>query len=427
MTNLLTLLLGAGWVVAVGLAVALYRSKIQGFQARAQNDILTQEHQKRMDEQKKFFNETQGQMEKIFQGLATQTLENHSESFLKLASERLDKKNVESQGTLHQKVMEFQALLTPVKDTLGKIQIDLNKVEKERNEQFGRITEQLQMVTLSSEKLKEETTQLTKALRRPEVRGSWGEIQLRRVVELAGMNQYCDFEEQVVVRTEDGSLNSKMLRPDLIVRMPNQRVVVVDAKAVLDAFLDAIEATVPAEKQKALERHARNLRTRVQDLSRKSYWEQFEHSPEFAVLFIPNEALLGAAVEMDKNLIEDALKDKIIIATPTTLVALLKAIAFGWQQNQLTENAQKMIEMVTDFYDRLNPWLKHLGKVGDSLESAVKSYNDSVSSLDSRVLPSVKRIQELGFKDKAELPPISGVDLSLRKPKSAKPDNELIE
>lgn len=423
----MTYLLALGWVVAVGLAVALYRSKIQAFQAKAQNDVLTQEHQKRMDEQKRFFSETQSQMEKIFKGLATQTLETHSESFLKLASERLDKKNVEAEGTLNQKVMEFQGLLSPVRETLTKIQSDLNKVEKERSEQFGRITEQLFQVTQTSEKLKDETTQLTKALRRPEVRGSWGEIQLRRVVELAGMNQYCDFEEQVVVHTEDENQNSRMQKPDLIVRLPNNRTVIVDAKAVLDAFLDAVEAQTPELKQKALERHAKNLRSRVQDLSRKSYWEQFDQSPEFAVLFIPNEALLSAAVEIDKAVIEDALKDKIIIATPTTLVALLKAIAFGWQQNQLAENAHKMIEMVSDFYERLTPWLKHLSKLGDTLGGAVKSYNESVSSLDLRVLPSVKRIHELGFKDKSALPEVSELESAPKSMLKNSPLNEITE
>jgi DNA recombination protein RmuC len=354
-------------------------------------------------------------------------LESHSENFLKLASERLDKKNIEAQSTFQQKVVEFQALLSPVKDTLSKIQTDLSKVEKERIEQFSRITEQLFQVTQTSEKLKDETSQLAKALRRPEVRGSWGEIQLRRVVELAGMNAYSDFEEQVSVHAQDEQQNLRLQKPDLVVKLPNQRTVIVDAKAVLDAFLDAVEAATPELKQKALERHAKNLRSRVTDLSRKSYWEQFDHSPEFAVLFIPNEALLSAAVEIDKTIIEDALKEKIIIATPTTLVALLKAIAFGWQQNQLAEGAQQMIDKVSEFYERLTPWLKHLGKLGDALNAAVKSYNESVSSLDSRVLPAAKKIHELGFKDKPVLLETPEIETNAKKSLKNSPTGGLTE
>lgn len=401
-----------GWAACVGLVVYLLKVKSELARERAEKELRVQETERRLAEQKAFFQETQNQMEKIFKGLASETLESQSKNFLNLAAERLDKKTTEASGTLNEKVLEFQKLLNPMKDTLSKLQTDLSNVEKERNEQFGKIAQQLTQVTLTSEKLKEEASSLSKALRRPEVRGSWGEIQLKRVVELAGMNAFCDFEEQVSVR--DGEKN--LLKPDLIVRLPNNRLVVVDSKAVLDAFLDAVDAPNPEDKKKALERHARNLRTRVQDLSKKSYWEQFDQSAEFAVLFIPNEALLSAAVEIDKSIIEDALKEKIIIATPTTLVALLKAIAYGWSQNQITENAQSMINQAKEFYERLTPWLKHLARVGTSLESATKSYNEAMGSLDSRVLPSVRKLKELGFQDREELPKLEAVNLSLKQP-----------
>lgn len=397
-----------GWAVSLALGVYLFKVKSDLAKEKAEKDLRAQEIEKRLAEQKTFFQDTQNQMEKIFKGLASETLESQSKNFLNLAAERLDKKTTEASGTLNEKVLEFQKLLNPMKDTLSKLQTDLSTVEKERNEQFGKIAQQLSQVTITSEKLKEEASSLSKALRRPEVRGSWGEIQLKRVVELAGMNAFCDFDEQVSVRDDEKNL----LKPDLIVRLPNNRVVVVDSKAVLDAFMDAVDAPTPEDKKKALERHAKNLRTRVQDLSKKSYWEQFDHSAEFAVLFIPNEALLSAAVEIDKSIIEDALKEKIIIATPTTLVALLKAIAYGWSQNQITENAQNMINQAKEFYDRLTPWLKHLSKVGSNLEGAVKSYNDSMSSLETRVLPSVRKLKELGFQDKEELLGINSVDLS---------------
>lgn len=401
-----------GWAAAIGLTVYLFKIKSELARERAEKELKAQETERRLAEQKAFFQDTQNQMEKIFKGLASETLESQSKNFLNLAAERLDKKTTEASGTLNEKVLEFQKLLNPMKDTLAKLQTDLSTVEKERNEQFGKIAQQLTQVTLTSEKLKEEASSLSKALRRPEVRGSWGEIQLKRVVELAGMNAFCDFDEQVSVR--DGEKN--LLKPDLIVRLPNNRLVVVDSKAVLDAFLDAVDAQNPEDKKRALERHAKNLRTRVQDLSKKSYWEQFEHSAEFAVLFIPNEALLSAAVEIDKSIIEDALKEKIVIATPTTLVALLKAIAYGWSQSQITENAQSMINQAKEFYDRLSPWLKHLSKVGTSLESATKSYNEAMGSLDSRVLPSVRKLKELGFQDREELIKLESVTTTLKQP-----------
>ncbi len=405
--GLMIVFLILGWALAIILGLYLIKVKL----SLAQEQARLSESQKSIEEQKKFFTETQNQMEKIFKGLAGETMSLQSEAFLKLAQERLDKKTVEASGIFGDKVSEFQKLLLPMKETLQRLQGDISQTEKLRNEQFGRIAEQLSQVTLVSEKLKKEASTLSQALRRPEVRGSWGEIQLKRVVELAGMSAYCDFEEQVSVR--DGDKN--LLKPDLIVRLPNNRVVVVDSKAVLDAFLDAVETDDAEKKKEALERHAKNLRSRVSNLSLKSYWEQFENSPEFAVLFIPNEALLSAAVEIDRSIIEDALSEKIIIATPTTLVALLKAIAYGWQQNQLTENAQKMVDLTKDFYDRLTPWLRHLSKIGDALEGATKAYNDSIGSLDTKVLPSVRRLKEMGFQDKEDLPILEEVDLTLRK------------
>lgn len=401
-----------GWIACVGLLFHLFKVKAELAKEKAEKELRAQEMERRLSEQKAFFQETQNQMEKIFKGLASETLESQSKNFLNLAAERLDKKTTEASGTLNEKVLEFQKLLAPMKETLAKLQSDLSSVEKERNEQFGKIAQQLTQVTLTSERLKEEASSLSKALRRPEVRGSWGEIQLKRVVELAGMNAFCDFEEQVSVRDDEKNL----LKPDLIVRLPNNRMVVVDSKAVLDAFLDAVEAPSPEEKKKALERHAKNLRSRVQDLSKKSYWGQFEQSAEFAVLFIPNEALLSAAVEIDKSIIEDALKEKIIIATPTTLVALLKAIAYGWSQNQITENAQNMINQAKEFYERLTPWLKHLARVGANLESATKSYNEAIGSLDSRVLPSARKLKELGFQDREDLPKLDTVNMALKQP-----------
>lgn len=365
--------------------------------------------EKRILEQKQTFEAARNEVEKSFQALASEALAKNTNSFLQLASERLDKKTVEASSAFEQKVQKFQLLVDPIQQTLKKMEQDISSVEKERKEQFGRISEQLTQVTTSSENLRKEASLLSNALRRPEVRGSWGEIQLKRVVELAGMSAYCDFEEQVSTNTTDGKL-----RPDMIVRLPNERVIVVDAKAVLDAFLDAVEAATPEKKKDALDRHARNIRSRVKDLAKKSYWEQFEHAPEFAVLFIPNEAILAAAVEVDRNILEDALSDKIIITTPTNLVALLKAVAYGWQQEQITQNAQKILNTAKEFYERLTPWLKHFSDIGKNLESSVKSYNNAMGSLESRVLPSARKMKELGISTSEEIKEMGALETTPR-------------
>ncbi len=414
MTLIFATVFGAiGWLAFLGMA--FYSFKKQKEMYRSQQEqvrIETQLHesQKRLDEQKLTFEESQKKMEQSFKVLASEALSLSSESFLKLASERLDKKTTEASGVFEQKVQNFQKLIEPIKQSMTKVENDLTRVEKERLAQFSRISEQLLAVSISSESLRKEASSLTSALRRPEVRGSWGEIQLRRVVELAGMSSYCDFEEQVTTQGEDG-----LQKPDMIVRLPNNRVIIVDSKAVLDAFLDAVQAETSDKKADALIRHAKNIRSRVNALSKKSYWEQFPNTPDFAVLFIPNEALLGAAVEVDRDLIEDALAEKIVIATPTTLVALLKAVAYGWQQNQLAENAQKVIGSAKELYERLGKWTEHISAIGDKLESATKSYNMAIGSFESRVMPSVRRINELGIGETEQMPEISTIDLVTRK------------
>lgn len=333
----------------------------------------------------------QANMEKTFKALASETLNYQSESFLKLATERLDKKTVEAGGILEQKTAMFHKLVEPIEKTLSQVQREMSEFEKKRGEQFGKISEQLLTVARSSEGLQKEAQSLSTALRRPEVRGSWGELQLRRVVELAGMSAHCDFEEQVTVRSEQ-----RLQRPDLIIKLPNQRILAVDSKAVLNAYLDSIEADDLEKKKSLLEKHAANIRTHVKQLSLKSYWDQFESTPDFVILFIPNEAFLEAAVQIDRSLMENAWQDKIIIATPTTLIALLKAVAYGWQQNEIAKNAQKVIDGAKDLYERLVPWLTHLQKVGDKLNDSVQSYNSAIGSLDTRVLPAARKLKSLG-------------------------------
>lgn len=398
MTTLVAL---SGWLAFAVLGVFTFRRLIRA----AKSDAELQEAQKRLTEQEARHRESQAQLEQSFKALAAEALTQSSESFLKLASERLDKKTIEGRAAFDEKVTQFNKLIEPIREALSKVETDLNRVEKDRLAQFSKLSEQLFQVSQSSESLRKEASSLTSALRRPEVRGSWGEIQLRRVVELAGMSSYCDFEEQVTATKEDS-----LQKPDMIVRLPNERVIIVDSKAVLDAFLDATQAEDSEKKKDALARHARNIRSRVASLAKKSYWEQFEHAPDFCVLFIPNEALLASAVEVDRDLIEDALADRIVIATPTTLVALLKAVAYGWQQNQLTENAQQVIQSAKEFYERISTWSEHMSQVGSKLESAVKSYNSAVGSLESRVLPSARKMNELGLFSQSSVPTLEPID-----------------
>ncbi len=354
-------------------------------------------------------------LEKNFQGMASQVFQSNSDYFLKLAKEVFESNSQRASQVFEKKSENFENLVQPIHEQLERLQKDLLNVEKSRIEQFGKIQQELQSVTEASLRLREETSSLTSALRKPEVRGSWGELQLRRVVELAGMSKHCDFQEQVSVRSDQS-----LQKPDLIIYLPNQREIIVDAKAVLDAFLDASEAKTEAERKVALERHAKNLRSRVRELAKKSYWDQFSNSPDFVVLFVPNEALLQAAVEVDRKLLEDALEEKIILATPTTLIALLKAVAYGWQQEQVAENSKQILRSAKEFYDRLQPWLKKLSDVGLKLDAATKSYNESIGSLQSRVLPSVKRIQEMGVSE-SELSEMAQVE---RKTREMSPNND---
>ena len=322
-------------------------------------------------------------LEETFKALASDTLKSQTDSFLQIATERLDKK------------------VDPIEKTLLRVQNELGDFERRRGEQFGQLTENLRHMMTMSEQVQKEARILSTALRRPEVRGSWGEIQLRRVAELAGMAAHCDFEEQTTVGTDN------RYRPDMVVHLPNGRVVVVDSKAVMSAYIEAQETPESDRRRELTKRHAQNLRSRVDELTRKAYWEQVtdqtSRSIDLVVLFVPNEAFLQAAVEADPSLIEDALSSKVMICTATTLVALLKAIAFGWQENQLTENAQAVIKAAKELYDRVFPWVDHLERLGRGLRQSIKSYDDAVGSLNSRVLPAVRRLKELGLKESKDL------------------------
>jgi DNA recombination protein RmuC len=346
-----------------------------------------------------------------FDQVADQSLRSNSELFLKLAREHLGQHQQHSTAALTQREQAIEAMLLPIRDALGKTEQQIQRIEKDRAESFGSLRAALENVTLGQQALQRETRTLVNALRRPEVRGQWGELTLRRLVELAGMIEHCDFSEQVSVRTEEG-----LLRPDMIVHMPDGRDLVVDVKTPLDAYLEAIEAVTDEQRATALARHAQGLRERVRHLASKNYWSQFEKSPDFVILFIPGDQFLSAALAELPTLLEDAIRQNVIIATPTSCVALLKAVAYGWRQTALANNAATIRTLGEDLYKRLVTFTSHLGRLGRSLGSSVEAFNSAVGSFERQVLPGARKFTELGVRSERPIEPSEPIEKLVRAP-----------
>ena len=344
------------------------------------------------------FEAARAQLTGEFSDLANKSLQSNSENFLRLAEQNLEAQQHKAKRDLGEREKAIEGLVKPIKEALQASHKQISELEKSRSEAYGGIKSQLESMQLGQQSLAKETQNLVNALRRPEVRGRWGEITLRRLVELAGMVEHCDFQEQVHSATDN-----QIIRPDMIVRMPNQRELVVDVKTPLDAYLEAVEAKDDTQRQLGLQRHARNVREHIKTLSSKAYWAQFTNSPEFVILFIPGDQFLSAALNEDPELIESALAQQIILATPTSLVALLKAVAYGWRQLALADNAQEIRVLAEDLYGRLATFVAHMNKVGRQLGSSVESYNRAVGSLERKVLPGARKFVELGIHTKKEL------------------------
>jgi len=326
-----------------------------------------------------------------FAEISGRALKENREQFLELADARIKVSQEAAQGDLTQRHDAIARLLQPLNETLGRYESGLRQLELDRRGAYDGLNERLRILGLSHERLERETGNLVTALRSPQTRGRWGEMQLRRVVEMAGMLKHCDFEEQVSVDTPDGRL-----RPDVVVHVPGGADVVIDAKVPLEAFLRSSDATDEDEREACLVAHARQLRTHVDQLAKKEYWAQFDPSPDLVVAFIPGDPLLSAAFEHDPHLQEHAIANKVLLCTPTTLIALLQAIAHGWQQDQLADSARHVQQLGAEMYERLRVVGSHLGKLHRGLTTTVEAYNDTVASLESRVLVTARKFPELG-------------------------------
>lgn len=362
------------------------------------------------EERQAAFADARDQLAERFSALSGEALRKNNEQFLQLARERLQQQQAQATADLSQREKAVEALVKPIGEALKRTEEQIRLVERDRQKAYGNLDRHLTSMAQNQAALQSETRNLVKALRRPEVRGRWGEMTLRRLAELAGMVEHCDFEEQTSLRSE-GNLQ----RPDMIVRMPNGRQVVIDAKTPLDAYLEAVEAPDDASRDLALDRHARKVRERVRELAGKAYWQQFANSPDFVVLFIPGEQFLAAAQDRDRRLMEDALADRVVIATPTTLVALLRAVAFGWQQDLVAESAEKIRELGETLYNRVVTFTGHLDKLGRGLNSSVDHFNKAVGSLERQVIPGARKFTELGLRPKKELNSVDPVERSARR------------
>ena len=346
-----------------------------------------------------------------FEVLANHALRSSQEDFLRLARESLGQFQVHAQSDLTQRQKAIDNMLQPIRMALEKTEQQVRQMEQERQTAYGSLTQYLEGMAQAQQALQGETRNLVQALRRPEVRGRWGELTLRRLVELAGMVEHCDFYEQEQTATADGAL-----RPDMIIRLPDARQIVVDVKTPLDAYLSAVEAPDDNARREALARHARNVRQRVRELSGKQYWAQYKESLDFVILFIPGDQFLTAALDDDHALLEDALRGRVILATPTSLVALLRAVAFSWRQMSIIRHADAIRDLGEEFYKRLATFTEHLGKLGKNLGASVESYNRAVGSLERQVLIGARRLAEMGISTPKELAELEPVEQTTREP-----------
>lgn len=375
-----------------------------------------EEEKKAAQEKLEELNRAREKLAETFKALASDALKNNTESFLRLANTNLEKFQDGAKNDLEKRQKSISELVQPLKNSLEEIE----KAEKERNAAYTSLTEQIKSVNIAHVTLQNETSKLVNALRSsPGISGQWGQIQLRRVVEIAGMVSYCDFIEQA-----QSNANAIRIRPDMVVKLPNQRNIIVDSKAPTQVYFAALEVQDDVAKSKKLKDYAKQVRAHIGNLGAKSYWEQFQPTPEFVVLFLPGEMLFSAALQQDPDLIEYGTERNVIIATPTTLISLLKAVAYGWRQEQITQNAQKISNLGKELYERIYTFIDHFSDIHKNLDNCVEAYNKAVGSLESRVLVTARRFKELGAAAGSDIKILESIDKATRPVQTSDLNNE---
>jgi DNA recombination protein RmuC len=385
-------------------AAALALRQAEGERAAA--DARIQEMRRGFEQQRAMFDQDRARLSETFKALAAETLRATNEDFLKLAGERLGAVQKQTEAGLVSAQSAIAGIVEPVRESLSRVDRQLAEIEGTRREAYGKLTEQVSSLAQAQRLLHSQTANLAQALKSPVVRGRWGEVQLRRVVELAGMEEYCDFEEQIGI----GGGESGAARPDMIINLTGGRQIAVDAKASLQAYLEALEAESEEAQSAKLREHSQQVRARVTELASKSYAQRLERSVEFVVLFIPGEVFFSAALRAAPELIEESANKGIILASPTTLLAMLKAVAYGWREQRMADNAQRISELGRELHERLARMVEHMSRLGQSLEKSVEAFNSTIGSFNSRVMPSAQRLSDLGAASPRELPDLEEVD-----------------